>query len=299
VTTESPAEPQESTRLTVLCDNTAAVEGVRPGHGLAVLVEAADRRVLFDAGPDERTVANADALGVSLARLDAIVVSHSHYDHTGGLAAVLGRTGQVAVLAHTLGLQESFVHDPDGTARQIGPPLSSADYGHLGARFEWGTGPRRLGESLLLPGEMAPSQGSGAAGAFSRPGANGLVGDDFHHEQALVVLADEGSLILTGCAHAGAVGIARHVRQVCPECPPTALMGGLHLGAATEGEVRDLALKLHALGVRGLLPCHCTGQASAAALKAHFPGEVIGVGVGSVVTVLRDGTIGVQNPVAL
>jgi len=71
-------------QITVLKDNQATRPGLAPGHGLALLVEAAGTRVLFDTGPDETVLANAAALGLRLYPLDAIVLSHGHTDHTGG-----------------------------------------------------------------------------------------------------------------------------------------------------------------------------------------------------------------------
>ena len=76
-------------RVTVLADNSVTTAGLLAEHGLSILVETNDRRILFDTGPGKVLRANAEALSIHLAPLDAVVLSHGHYDHTGGLADLL------------------------------------------------------------------------------------------------------------------------------------------------------------------------------------------------------------------
>src|SRR5690554_1976077 len=87
-------------RLTTLCENTAGKPGLAAEWGLSILVEVNDFRVLFDTGASAAVVHNARKLGIDLARIDKIVLSHGHYDHTGGLADVLQIAGDKEVVAH-------------------------------------------------------------------------------------------------------------------------------------------------------------------------------------------------------
>ena len=103
------------------------------------------------------------------------------------------------------------------------------------------------------------------------------------------------TVVLTGCAHAGLADILCKVRTIAPGLPPRTVLGGLHLGAAGEEEVVRLARDLAELGVRTLLPCHCTGAAATQVLRERFAGEVVPLGTGSVIELQPDGNVAVKH----
>ena len=91
-------------RVTVLADNCVAARDLLAEHGLSMLIEADGRRILFDTGQGKVLRANADALGISLSPLDAVVLSHGHDDHTGGLAGLLREVSPAAIFLHPAAL---------------------------------------------------------------------------------------------------------------------------------------------------------------------------------------------------
>lgn len=282
-------------QITVLKDNTATRPGVLPGHGLALLVESDDRRVLLDTGPDDTLLVNATVLGVSLYPLDAIVLSHGHYDHTGGLASVLTVTGPVKVVAHPEVFERTFSGPSPNSLRDIGMPLTRNEYEALGARFELTAMPRALGRSLLTTGHnpplhLEPHQRSG----LWRQRHDRLHADDFRDDCSLIAKWAGSAAVLTGCAHPGLVNILCKVRTIAPQWPPRTVLGGLHLGAAAEEEVAQLARDLAGLGVHTVLPCHCTGETATRVLADRFAGEVVPVGAGSVIEMHANGDVAVK-----
>lgn len=281
----------ETLFITVLVEDTVSTAQLAPGHGLALLIECGEDRVLFDTGPDDTVVRNAAALGISLSPLTAVVLSHGHYDHTGGLSAVLATVGKVPVIAHPDLFGERYARDAAGTLRSIGPPLSRDEYERQGARFELDAGSRPVGNGLLTTGEVPQPAGPPPADSrLLRRGANGIQPDGFRDDLSLVALLDDCSVVMTGCAHAGASNILRRLEAVAPGRSPRVVLGGLHLLAASDESVAAVADEAHARGVRALLPCHCTGRRAIGILQAEFPGTVLPLTAGTQIRIDQDGS---------
>jgi 7,8-dihydropterin-6-yl-methyl-4-(beta-D-ribofuranosyl)aminobenzene 5'-phosphate synthase len=229
--------------LTVLYDNLTAVEGTISDWGFACLVTAPGGTVLFDTGTDpEILLANLGELGVDLAKVDAVVLSHDHRDHTGALEAVLARTGRI-----TLYVPRSF---PDRYDR-------IAD--GAGVRLERVESPREILPGLHSTGELA--------GPIP--------------EQALVVASPRGPVVVTGCAHPGIVAIVRRASEVAGR-PPHLVLGGFHLLRTPGEEIESITGQLRELGVERVAPGHCTGEEALRALRSAFGDRAGGLGVGAV-----------------
>jgi aspartate racemase len=112
-------------RVTVLADNCVAARDLLAEHGLSMLIEADDRRILFDTGQGKVLRANADALGISLSPLDAVVLSHGHDDHNGGLAGLLREVSPAAIFLHPAAMQPKYAKSENPPHRSIGMPESS------------------------------------------------------------------------------------------------------------------------------------------------------------------------------
>lgn len=276
--------------VTVLVEDTATRRGVEPRHGLALMVEHGESRVLFDTGPDGAVVANAHALGVELCPLTAIVLTHGHYDHTGGLAAVLAEAGPVRVIAHPAAWEKTFADDAPGGLRYLGTPLSRAQYQEQGASFELSARPVMVGQGLLTTGEVPQVVSAGASDRrLLRHRRGRLQADDFRDDISLVALLQDCSAVMTGCAHAGLLNILRQAEVLAAGLPPRVVLGGLHLLTTSDEAVAEIATETYARGVRTLLPCHCTGERAAQVLQAEFPGAVIPINTGMQIRIDQDG----------
>lgn len=262
-------------------ENATSPIGLRAEHGYSVLVtvrgKGRESTVLFDTGisPDG-VVCNADRLGVDLAEIQAVVLSHGHHDHTGGLLGVLERRRRDVPVV---------LHPEAWTPRrlQVGP--ATIDLPQLSRRAlrREGVGiierrqPSLLVEDMILvTGEVdrttdyergmpAPHQRWTGTGWAHDP----LVVDD----QALVMnLRGRGLVVLTGCGHAGAVNILRHARRLTAVDDVHALVGGLHLsGPAADQIIPSTVTDLVRLRPDVLLSGHCTGWRANHALAAALP----------------------------
>jgi len=264
-----------SIKLTILVENTVSQRHLHGEHGLACWIEAGERRFLFDTGQSELILQNAEHLGIDLASAEAIVLSHGHYDHTGGLAAVLERTGKLPVYAHPDVRRESFSGATRETLRPVGMPAASRQALDNSATFKDTQDVTKLAPGLFVSGEIPRVSEFEDTGGHFWHDAECRRPDMIADDQALLADTPEGVVVVLGCAHAGLVNTLLHVGRILPERPIRAVVGGLHLGRADAIRLTRTIDALRAWPETLFVPQHCTGFAAATALWNAFPGRVM------------------------
>lgn len=268
-----------SVRVVVLSDNCASARAARGEHGLSYFIEIAGRRALFDTGQGLVLAENAQALGVDLGAVEAITLSHGHYDHTGGLPIALAAArGPVAVHLHPDALQPKY----NGT-RFIGmPPAARAALAGPNVRLVESREPGEVVPGLFRTGEIPRPHPEESLAEIFHLDPDGHAVDPLLDDQSLYFDTPEGVVVLLGCAHAGVIHILERVRALTNRRPLRAVLGGLHLGHANEARLRWVIERLRALRPLLLVPMHCTGPRAAAALWTTFPETCRPGGAGAV-----------------
>ncbi|MGI5819292.1 MAG: MBL fold metallo-hydrolase [Armatimonadota bacterium] len=287
--------PIRALEAVVLRDNVAAARsGLAAGHGLAMFVRADGDAVLFDTGDSAQTWVNAAGLGLDVSEALCVALSHGHYDHTGGLPALVRRLGRVVVLAHPAIFERRWAEREGGGREWIGPPASREQMEAEGAIFELSAEPAEPTPGLLTTGEVPRVSELAPRSPHLLVEREGeLRVDDFRDDLSLVARMEEGDVLLTGCAHAGLVNIVARAEQITGRCP-VAIAGGTHLAAESEERIARVAEELYARGVRQVAPMHCSGERGADLLETHFAGETLRAGVGSRIVADATGRIVVQ-----
>ena len=264
----------ELMRIVTLVENTAGAPGLLGEHGLAFWLEIGSRHVLFDTGQGTVLVHNVKELGVDLEQTDAIVLSHGHYDHTGGLREVLHIAPHAKVYIHPAAFLPKYARNKDGTGRRIGMPALDEDKVRRRADAliltKKSTG---IFDGLFVTGEIPRVTEYEDTGGpfFSDEQCSRL--DPLADDQALFFECRQGTVVILGCAHAGVINTLRYVRELTEGKPIHAVTGGMHLVAASNGRLNRTIDAFRQLDVDRLGPAHCTGIAATTKLLSGFPGK--------------------------
>ena len=263
-------------RITTVVENTVRARDLIAEHGLSFLVESEGATILFDTGQGRAFPENAAHLGIKLNEIDAMVLSHGHYDHTGSVEYVLGEAKQATVFLHPNALEAKYTRHGSSPARRIGMPESA----ELTIRSRpnktvWAPEPVEVAPGVFATGQI-PRHTSyeDTGGAFfldeacSRPD---LLVDD----QALYIKSPRGMVVLLGCAHSGVVNTLDYVAKLSGCSEIHAVIGGTHLLRASAERLEATAQALTDYRVEVIAPCHCTGAAATAFLRTRFPSRVV------------------------
>jgi 7,8-dihydropterin-6-yl-methyl-4-(beta-D-ribofuranosyl)aminobenzene 5'-phosphate synthase len=254
----------KSLKITVL--STMLADGAELGEwGFAALVEVDGQRILFDTGAHADVVLkNAQTLKIDLTTVPEVILSHSHWDHVGGLltlrqSVLPGATGALARVHAAEGI--FYPRTEDGMHVETNPMiLIKPQYEQTGGTFVVHDGPVELHPGVWLTGPVPrkyPEHNWSGRGTVKTPA--GVVEDQLPEDMALVFDTDEGLVVLTGCGHAGVINIIDYARAVVRPARVHALIGGIHLFNAGEQTLAWTAGKLKETGLDNLIGAHCTG----------------------------------------
>ncbi|WP_457552651.1 MBL fold metallo-hydrolase [Desulfobacula sp.] len=259
-------------KFTILCENSVGVPfGAVGEHGFACFIESDSGNYLFDTGQGLGILQNAAALNKDLASLKAIMISHGHYDHTGGLPQVLQRCGRVPVYGHP----EIFVERFWGEQRRfIGIPFRRSYLESLGAEFKLSKEMVELAPEIYLTGEIPRRTAFeiGDAGMVAvYDDGNEKQPDPLNDDYSLVVKTIKGLVVVLGCAHAGMVNILNYVKDKFPGEKIFSVFGGTHMGFSDDKQFNETMKVIDHYEIEKLGVSHCTGLAKSAQIYSLMP----------------------------
>jgi len=259
---------QKMVRITALMENKPSEQkALINEHGLSLLIECEGKRYLFDTGSGPHFMDNAEHLGISLDGLDAVILSHAHYDHAGGFRYLVKAGHKVPALYHgegffnkkyaydgvkltdlSAGFDKAFLNEHGIKDIAVGQMLDSTPSLHIVSGFERRNKMETIPERFVICTE------------------DGLKRDDFSDEVACVIETGKGLVVLCGCSHPGILNISESIHDRFRK-PIYAILGGTHLVEADTERIGKTVEKLKEMGLTVFGLCHCSGEEAEEMIK--------------------------------
>jgi 7,8-dihydropterin-6-yl-methyl-4-(beta-D-ribofuranosyl)aminobenzene 5'-phosphate synthase len=235
--------------IKIIFDNTSLSEKFTPGWGFSCLV---DKTILFDTGEkSEYIFKNMENLDIDVSEIEKVVISHDHWDHTGGLWGLLEKTEGLDV---------------------YGCPNFSEEFKKKVISF---------GGNLILADKFTEVK----RGIFTTGEIAGNYKGSFIAEQALLIKKKEGIIIVTGCSHPGIVKIIKDVKESFSGEKINLVFGGFHLMNKDDRELELIVEKFKSLGIERVGPTHCTGYEAQVVFERAYKENFIKIAAGKTLEV--------------
>lgn len=258
------------TMITILVDNEAGA-GLEAEHGLALWIQTDDWNCLFDTGQGDALGRNARILGIDPHSAHSLVLSHGHYDHSGGLAALLPSCRHLDVYCHPAVANPRYaIRDLQVKPLQMPRSAMAVLDRHPQEHLHWVQRPVMLTETVGLTGPIVREtifEDTGGPFFLDRTGQRPDPVDD---DLALWIRTEQGVIVCVGCAHAGLVNTLQQVRRLSHDLHIHAVIGGFHLLNADRRRLEQTIAALRRLDPEMIVPCHCTGAAAVDELRRAF-----------------------------
>lgn len=263
--------------VTVLVEDSTNMDkpDVLAKHGLSLFIQAETSEgelfLMMDTGPSPDVLNhNSKVMNIDLTKTMAIIISHGHYDHIGGLVGALKHMERgVPVIVHPQAFSPKFKVDP--VIKYIGSPFNSADVEKLGGKLILSRNHVKIAGKVFSSGEIKRNMPVEEENDFWAVEKEIFIKDPLMDDQALFLnVKGKGLIVISGCAHSGIINTIKQAKEVMKENKVYAVLGGFHLIKASDERIQATINELLKVKPEFIAPCHCTGDKTINLLKEVF-----------------------------
>lgn len=262
-------------RITILCENSVGpITGALGEHGFSALIEpSTGEPLLFDTGQGLTLLHNARRMGRDLSKVRNVVISHGHYDHSGGLLPLMTECGPKQVFAHPSVFSSRYRVKDTGECYPIGMTINRSELEVAGAAFDLSKDFRAVAPGVYLTGEVprVTEFETGDQGLYCD--CTGQELDNTPDDQSLLLETERGLVVVLGCCHAGLINTLEHIAYLTGRRDVYAVIGGTHLGFCGQEQLEKSIATLKRWGIKKIAAGHCTGFAASSRLSREMPKE--------------------------
>lgn len=281
-------------RLTTLTENSGIQGDYLAEWAWSILIETDEVNILLDTGKSISATHNADTLGIDLSKIDKIVISHSHYDHTGGLRDMLRRIGkdEIEIIAHPHIWANRYNRREGKLDKFMGTPFPRPELENFGAVFNISTRPVRITDIIMTSGEVPMVTDFEKVSSTKTKRIikqdKGEITDDILDDLAVFINTKQGLVVVTGCAHRGIINTLYHAQRTTGVEKIYAVFGGAHLNESSDERIWQTIEVLKEMDIQKLGLCHCTGLPAISMMAHEFGDRFIFNNAGTVIDLEED-----------
>lgn len=262
-------------KLKVLEDNNTFIDMYYLGEpAVSYYIEDGNEKILFDTGYSDAYIKNAKMMNIDLDKVNKLIISHGHDDHTGGLKYLFKEKRNIELISHP----ECFNYKEDDKGLFIGSPLSKEELSKV-CSLNLSKEPIQVSEHITFLGQIPILNDFEPRYSIGKSIINGKkVNDTIEDDSAIVYKSDKGLFIITGCSHSGICNIIEYAKKVCNDNRIYGVIGGFHLFDINERLEKTINY-LKENNIKLLYPCHCVSLKAKIEMSKTLDINEVGVGL--------------------
>ncbi|HGJ66004.1 TPA: MBL fold metallo-hydrolase [bacterium] len=262
-------------KIKTLVENTSNMSDLIAEHGLSFLIETENESLIFDTGQGNALLHNISKMNIDLMKVNKIILSHGHYDHTGGLDKAISVFMDIAIYGHPDIFTKKYSRSKD-RQRYIGIPFDKDYYREMGIKWRLDSTPIQINEQIKTTGEIKRQTDYENISDNLCVINNGIYDiDPLLDDLSLIVNTSKGISVILGCCHSGIINTLMQVKAMTNDAPIYAIIGGIHLIGASDERISRTIDALTKFDIQKMALCHCTGFKAMARLYSAFGDRLI------------------------
>lgn len=263
----------QKVKITILLEDTALGDGLVSEHGISFIIEFGDHKLMFDTGETGIVLRNAEILGINVADIEAIVLSHGHCDHTGGLEPVLNIAKKAKIYLHPDALDNKYSYQ-GGSSRFIGISNSSKKVIESHAdtnKVIWTREPTEIFPGLFVTGQIPRTNDFEVDNDEFFLDEDARQPDILRDDQSIYFNTEHGLVVVFGCSHVGIINTLDYITKITGIKHIHTIMGGFHLISSGKSKTSKVIDNLERFDIQRIGSGHCTGTEVALEFRKRYP----------------------------